>query len=156
MNFDKLIEIIVEKNSNYKLLDKKLLVNNWDKHDDPRVEFKLEIDGIYHECYFPLDYSDKSYNTIKVEKKKWPFGLWKKDEKTKHATLVGSTITPSEDKEQMKLRIARSAKLDKKYKVIMAELLDMAFQMMEDHNREQMTNGNKEVYDVFKDTFDEI
>jgi len=38
----------------------------------------------------------------------------------------------------------------------MADLLDIAFQMLEDHNNEQMTNGKSEVYDVFKDTFDEL
>jgi len=155
MNFDKLIDIILENNRGYVIINKELIANNWDKYDDPQIRFELEIDGVYHECYFPLDYKDVKFNTLKVETKKWDFALWRKDKITKKVNLIGSIVKPSEDKEEMMLKLAKS-KLDKKHKEIMADLLDIAFQMLEDHNNEQMTNGKSEVYDVFKDTFDEL
>jgi tRNA U34 2-thiouridine synthase MnmA/TrmU len=155
MKFDKFIEIILENNKSYVLVGKELKANRWDKFDDPQVCFELEIDGVYHECYFPLDYKDAKFNTLEVESKKWPFALWKKDKIAKKVNLIGDIIKPSNDKKEMMLKIAKS-RHDKKHKEIMADLLDIAFQMLEDHNREQMTNGDNEVYDVFKDTFDEL
>jgi hypothetical protein len=149
-------KFILENNKGYILLKKEIVANNWDKFDDPQIRFELEIDGEYYESYFPLDYKDVKFNTLGVESRKWPFALWKKDRITKKAYLIGDIIKPSEDKEEMMLKIARSKKFDKKHKEIMADLLDMVFQMLEDHNNEQMTNDNSEVYDVFKDTFDEL